>query len=178
MNWDAIGAVGEVIGAVAVIVTIAYLARQIRENSNQVRVSSRLSLGHLANEAFDPIYNNDRNIRIWTQGHSAPHELNAEDEVIFSLFMSRLVVVMQTAISQSMYGVHLSSEDSDIYLGTLKSVLDSPGGSVWLNEMGGEDFVTETTRRLLAETGFRQRSVVHSKDGPLDTPRQETKESS
>ena len=32
MNWDAIGAVGEIIGAVVVIVTLLYVAKQIRQN--------------------------------------------------------------------------------------------------------------------------------------------------
>ncbi len=32
MNWDAIGAVGETLGAIAVIATLAYLAAQIRES--------------------------------------------------------------------------------------------------------------------------------------------------
>ena len=30
MNWDAIGAVGEIVGAIAVVVTLAYLAVQVR----------------------------------------------------------------------------------------------------------------------------------------------------
>lgn len=30
MNWDAVGAVGEVVGAVAVVATLAYLATQVR----------------------------------------------------------------------------------------------------------------------------------------------------
>ena len=33
MNWDAIGAIGEVIGAVAVFVTLIYLAYQLRQNN-------------------------------------------------------------------------------------------------------------------------------------------------
>ncbi len=33
MNWDAIGAVGEIAGAMAVIVTLVYLASQVRQNS-------------------------------------------------------------------------------------------------------------------------------------------------
>ena len=34
MNWDAIGAVGEVIGAMAVVISIIYLAVQIRHGAN------------------------------------------------------------------------------------------------------------------------------------------------
>ena len=33
MNWDAVGAVAELVGALAVIVTVAYLAVQIRQNT-------------------------------------------------------------------------------------------------------------------------------------------------
>lgn len=40
MNWDAIGAIGEVIGALAVVLTLAYLAIQIRQNASSVRASA------------------------------------------------------------------------------------------------------------------------------------------
>ena len=40
MNWDAIGAIGEIIGAIAVVATLGYLAVQIRQNSTQARLSS------------------------------------------------------------------------------------------------------------------------------------------
>jgi len=33
MNWEAIGAVGEILGAIGVIVTLAYLATQIKQNN-------------------------------------------------------------------------------------------------------------------------------------------------
>ena len=32
MNWDAIGAIGELLGAVAVVLTLGYLAAQIRQS--------------------------------------------------------------------------------------------------------------------------------------------------
>lgn len=40
MNWEAIGAVGEILAAIAVIVTLIYLAKQIRQNSQAVQVSA------------------------------------------------------------------------------------------------------------------------------------------
>ena len=39
MNWDAIGAIGEVLGAVAVVVTLAYLALQMRQNTKALTTS-------------------------------------------------------------------------------------------------------------------------------------------
>ena len=38
MNWDAIGAVGEILGAVAVLVTLVYLAAQVRQARNSLRI--------------------------------------------------------------------------------------------------------------------------------------------
>lgn len=37
MNWDAIGAIAEVLGSLAVVITIAFLAIQLRYNSSAVR---------------------------------------------------------------------------------------------------------------------------------------------
>jgi hypothetical protein len=40
LDWNAIGAVGETLGAVAVIVTLLYLSKQIRQNSRAVQVAA------------------------------------------------------------------------------------------------------------------------------------------
>ncbi len=59
MNWDAIGAIGEIIGALAVVVSLTYLAKQIRAQSNETRfaamhdisVGYRDALANLADES-------------------------------------------------------------------------------------------------------------------------------
>ncbi len=48
MNWDAIGAVGEIIGAAAVVISLAYLALQIRTQNRE----SRIAAAHEILEAF------------------------------------------------------------------------------------------------------------------------------
>ena len=40
MNWDAVGAVGEVLGAAAVVATLVYLARQIRQSNVAAQTSA------------------------------------------------------------------------------------------------------------------------------------------
>lgn len=44
MNWEAIGAIGEVAGAVGVIVTLLYLSIQIRQNSKMMKANSKQSI--------------------------------------------------------------------------------------------------------------------------------------
>ena len=42
MNWDAIGAVGEILGALAVVVTLVYLARQVSYARTEAADANRL----------------------------------------------------------------------------------------------------------------------------------------
>lgn len=44
MSWEAIGAIGELLGAVGVIVTLGYLAVQIRQNTLAMDENRRLAL--------------------------------------------------------------------------------------------------------------------------------------
>ena len=50
MNWDAIGAIGEIVGAIAVFVTLVYLALQIRQNTIQSRASSHHAISDSLNQ--------------------------------------------------------------------------------------------------------------------------------
>lgn len=52
MNWDAIGAMSEFTGAVAVVITLIYLAIQIRQNTRAIR----LDTGHAITEEFRSMF--------------------------------------------------------------------------------------------------------------------------
>ncbi len=45
MNWDAIGAVGEIIGALAVVVSLLYLAAQVRTQNAQAKLAALHDMG-------------------------------------------------------------------------------------------------------------------------------------
>lgn len=69
MNWDAIGALGEIVGATAVVLTLIYLARQIKLQNRA---------GEIA--AFEGIL--DELDRV--------NSLIAEDKNLYRLFMTGL----------------------------------------------------------------------------------------
>ena len=63
MNWEAAGAIGEILAAIGVIVTPIYLAIQIRQNSKATTANIRQSLAeqqiHFINSrATDPFLRN------------------------------------------------------------------------------------------------------------------------
>jgi len=48
MNWEAIGAIGEIVGAAAVVVTLAYLAIQVRNSTRIARSATRQAIAETA----------------------------------------------------------------------------------------------------------------------------------
>jgi hypothetical protein len=40
MNWDAAGAIAEIVGAIAVVITLLYLARQVQQNTKTERIGT------------------------------------------------------------------------------------------------------------------------------------------
>ena len=137
LNWDAIGAIGEVAGATAVVATLGYLALQIRENSRQLRVTSINAMNELINYGFDPIYNSDRNTEAWLNGLSSPDELNDLDRQLFELFMARVMNSFQTAMTQHRHE-GLEERDFERYIEVYKGILETPGGQRWLATIGTE----------------------------------------
>jgi hypothetical protein len=65
MNWDAVGAIGQILGSVAVFVTLGYLATQVRQAKRQMQRAAtdnraatvrQLTLTQLTNERLMGIF--------------------------------------------------------------------------------------------------------------------------
>jgi hypothetical protein len=55
VNWTAIGAIGEILGAAGVIITLIYLARQVRQNTRATRLSTSHSIASAARDWNRPL---------------------------------------------------------------------------------------------------------------------------
>ncbi len=53
MNWEAIGTISEVIGASAVVITLGYLAIQMRQNTRAIKATSFMESQHFFAELHD-----------------------------------------------------------------------------------------------------------------------------
>ena len=60
MNWEAIGAIGELIGAVAVVATLIYLAVQIRYAKHQLEINGIYSRAQTSIGILAPIVNDEK----------------------------------------------------------------------------------------------------------------------
>jgi hypothetical protein len=132
MNWEAIGAVGEIGGAIAVVATLLVLYRQIRATSKQLTLSSSTDANSLFNDAFQPIYNNEHNLRIWTTGLRDPASLCEDDLEVYILFMSRLMAVFDTIVELYEHET-IPKERFQNYVDFIKQFLEAEGGKVWIS---------------------------------------------
>jgi len=88
MNWDAVGAVAEILGALGVIVTIAYLAIQIRQNSKLLASSLADSIRNGLNEATRIIASDREVARIFRTGIHDRASLNETDGFQFDALLT------------------------------------------------------------------------------------------
>lgn len=56
MNWEAAGAIGEIIGAGAVVVSLVYLASQVRQQNRESRAASVHQVLHEYSEAISRLH--------------------------------------------------------------------------------------------------------------------------
>ena len=69
MNWDAIGADGELVSGTAVIATLVYLAKQIRDSAGQQRKDSHRAISEEFNRINDiwlRLDNTGMMVRAWS----------------------------------------------------------------------------------------------------------------
>ena len=129
MNWEAIGAVGEVFGAIAVVVTLLYLARQTKKNAEAVDASASRDAAYKISEwhreaARDPEI---KRIIMKSLAHE-DSEYNVEEWWEFRALAISLFFLYQTHYIQSALKIG-SEEESEMYIRYAKDIID--GFPIW-----------------------------------------------
>lgn len=88
MNWDAIAAIAELLGALGVIVSLAYLGSQVRSGSSQSRQAAIRSIVNQMNKIWTQMATERNHADIWVRGSKGLSNLKDETErVQFSALM-------------------------------------------------------------------------------------------
>ena len=88
MNWDAVGAIGELFGALAVVLTLGYLAAQVRQNSQGMIVAAKLDIEKNFNEYTNLILEHPELFNLQRKGMLG-QDLDAIEKSKFSLLMQK-----------------------------------------------------------------------------------------
>ncbi len=105
MNWDAIGASGEVFGAFAVIVTLLFLAGQLRQNNTLGKAEAERDWFSTWHNLVRESMGSDEAVELMRNGLNRYSELSPNDQAIFStrvLAMFDHVDVLRRLLTQIM----------------------------------------------------------------------------
>jgi hypothetical protein len=152
MNWDAIGALSESVGAIAVFITLLYLAIQIRAQTKESRLTATRDLSRDYLDAVEAISRDKEVFSLYLKALAAYEDLPHEERIRISMFFFRIFRVAELRHS------HYLSDDVDagnFEKGQLpiRDLMNFPGLRAWWGHNG--DMFSEEFRghvdRLIPE---------------------------
>ena len=87
MNWDAIGAGAELLGALGVIASLVYLGSQVRSSSRQSRQAAVQSVVQQMNAVWNQMSSRSAHAEVWTKGSKGLSDVPELDALQFSALM-------------------------------------------------------------------------------------------
>ena len=89
MNWEAVSALGQVVGAFAVVLTLVYLAAQVRQNTSGVKIGA--TAGAIAAiQEWNYLFISDSSVRqVFRIGLNGMEILSEDESLQFATFTVR-----------------------------------------------------------------------------------------
>jgi hypothetical protein len=127
MNWDAVGAIAEVIGTLTVVASVIYLGAQVRQTNKLGQASAQREV----NAAFNTIvYNWNANAELVRRAFLDFESLSKTDQLIASNCLAPFANHLDQVIRMHEQGYE-SRESVDVYGDICMAFVLSPGGKTW-----------------------------------------------
>jgi len=155
MNWDALGAVGEVVGALGVILTLIYLAAQIRQNTNQLQGEAITAINEAEVALIREFRDDPTLIAAYVKCTNDWEAGSVEEQARTHLHLFAYVRNCETAYNLWKAGALAER----IYLNRealIESLLTPSGGRVWWGFWSGifePEFADRITNRIDSDKG-------------------------
>ena len=133
MNWEAIGVITEIIGVIVVVITLAYLAVQLRQNNELLRSESRQAL--VSND-LTSLSNNIDHADIFER-YVSGSELSATDQLRLSFMFALDLRNREFEYFQFTNGI-LDEESWLTYRNVILINHSTGMGRKWWDEIGRE----------------------------------------
>lgn len=105
MNWNQVSQIAEIIEPVVIIVSLIYVAFQVRQNTTAVRATSAQAQVEGYAAVVHDITGTSTNARIWRKGLSGLKALTQHESVIFFAQATLYFRLVETAYYQNKSGV-------------------------------------------------------------------------
>jgi hypothetical protein len=91
VNWEAVGAISDVLGAIAVIATLGYVAIQIRQNTSALKSAATQATHDQSAAIYDLLAADPKLSDIFVRGLDEPDSLDRIDTARFYSFLMGVV---------------------------------------------------------------------------------------
>jgi hypothetical protein len=148
MNWDAISAVSQMIGSIAVVVSVLYLAVQLRSSTRVAKVAAMDAAAAALRDVTKPFMENAELARIWRTGLENLDALSAEDKARFFHAAHQFLKALETIHYHYVYGL-LDLQLWEGWRDLLQHYVATPGIHHYLSLRGA--VFSERFRKFIAE---------------------------
>jgi hypothetical protein len=104
INWDAAGAIGEIVGATAVVISVLYLASQVRGQVREAQLAAIHEVSEGFREGIAATFMDPHLSRVFNVGKDDFEGLNPEERIQFIAFLQRNYRVWEDAFYQFQAG--------------------------------------------------------------------------
>lgn len=164
MNWDAISAVGEWVGVIAVLITLLYVAVQIRQNTAAVATAAYESTMTGFNDINVVVAGRPQLASLLNRGCMLPETLNSEEIVQFN-FLLRCYANQWWKLFKLYERGSLPGHEWRIFAREAAQFMDQPGCRPFRAQNAlFADLYTELDKHgsgVISDFGFGQRAVEH-----------------
>ena len=108
LNWEAIGAIGQIVGAIAVVISLIYVAREVRSSAHATQLASRHSMEDIFIRWSQQLADNQNLRELYYRGLHDFESLEGADLVGFGVLMSGLFRLCEEAYYRHLEG-HLDA---------------------------------------------------------------------
>jgi uncharacterized protein (TIGR02246 family) len=150
VNWQAIAAIGQVLGSAGVIVSLLYLAIQVRQNNRASTVSAKLVSTQLLSEFVTDFIRDPEMMDLWLRGRQGYDDLGDRDRLRFANMCLKAFWFFSTAEFQLRMGT-LQEDDWAEFYAVIRYWLEGVGVRVWWARVGRSRFGTNFVRFIDAE---------------------------
>lgn len=130
MNWEAISAIGQIVGALGVIVSVIYLALQVRSNARQTRLASMRTLSGAFNQWLQSIAEIPQVGELYYRGMRDFASIEGADLPRFSAMMDHMFRIYEDMYYQHLEG-HLDPRVWRGFEAPMRDIIAYPGAQAW-----------------------------------------------
>jgi hypothetical protein len=126
MNWDAISAISQLVGSIAVVLSVLYLALQVHQSTRVAKLATQDAAAAALRDVTKPLMENAELERIWRVGVEDISDLSTEERARFFHATYQFLKAFETIHFHYVYGL-MDRQLWEGWHGLLQHYVAAPG---------------------------------------------------